>query len=90
MAAKLRLTVKTYAAYEKDREPMYARRLEIARAMGLEPTFFEAPPPDESIRSLQEGLAAVRGELAALRREIRGENEDLPGQREEQPRAESG
>jgi transcriptional regulator with XRE-family HTH domain len=64
VAARVGVTIKTYGAWERYREPNYERRRAIAEAMYLAPDYFEAPAPD------LQGLEARYSELVALVRSV--------------------
>jgi transcriptional regulator with XRE-family HTH domain len=51
------LSLKAYRAYEKDREPGFARRREIAVALGLKEDYFEGDGSLSALRNrLEDGL----------------------------------
>lgn len=60
IAQKIHLTTKAYRAYEEHREPKLHRRQEIARALGLDASYFESAAAD----SRQQEIALLREELA--------------------------
>lgn len=54
VAQKLHLSLKAYRAYEKNREPHHQRRQDIARALGLDPDYFEVTVRDADSERLSE------------------------------------
>lgn len=68
VAQRVGVSLKGYRAYERTREPGYARRRQIAAALGLDSEYFEGDVAT-GLEDLRAELAALRGEVAQLRRE---------------------
>jgi transcriptional regulator with XRE-family HTH domain len=68
VAERLHLSLGAYTAYEKNREPPYFRRQEIAKAFDLDPEYFEIAhaEQDATLQGLREELAGTRAEVARL------------------------
>lgn len=84
MARRLHLSLRAYRFYEKDREPSYTRRLQIAKALGLAADYFETvknSPSTGEMEALRGELAAVRGEMAGLHSDLAELRKSLPASR---------
>lgn len=81
VAARTGVSLKAYRAYETFREPNYERRQAIARALNLDPDYFESGASlarvEEQYASLLDGLERVEDRLRSLEEE-RQEHPDAP------------
>lgn len=80
VAHRVGVTTFTYRSYEKQTEPNYRRRRQIAKAFGLAEEYFEGDTEDaERIKKLfQAEFAGLRAELERLREEVRALGGDSP------------
>lgn len=73
VAQRVGLSLKAYRAYEAAREPQWARRREIARALGLDENYFEVGAEDQRVTRLAGEVEELRGLLERVL-EARGES----------------